>query len=115
MSKPATASVRSSAHDLVQRLAKFFPDSTPVRIPIHFTRLSATQARVESSVIEFGTPREILFASDSELEFAERLRVENSDGSFDAEASVVAVQYHDGKTAVAARFTHKVANWIVKP
>jgi len=24
------------------------------------------------------------------------------------------VQYRDGQTAVAARFTHEVANWIVK-
>jgi hypothetical protein len=41
--------------------------------------------------------------------------VQNSDGSLDVEASVVAVQYHNEQTAVAARFTRDVANWIVKP
>ena len=69
----------------------------------------------ESTVIEFGTPREVLFAASMPLEFADKLRVQNSDGSLDTEASVVAVQYHSGKTAVAARFTQEVANWIVKP
>ena len=29
-------------------------------------------------------------------------------------ASVVAVQYHPGKTLVAARFQGEVPNWIVK-
>jgi hypothetical protein len=69
----------------------------------------------ENTVIEFGTPREVLFAAGMPLEFADKLRVQNSDGSLDTEASVVAVQYHSGKIAVAARFTQEVANWIVKP
>ena len=69
----------------------------------------------ESTVIEYGTAREVLFAARIPLEFADRLRVQNSDGSLDTEASVVAVQYHNGKTVVAARFTQEVANWIVKP
>ena len=58
----------------------------------------------ESTVIEFGTPREVLFACTTPLEFADILRLRNSDGSLDTEASVVAVQYHPGKTIVAARF-----------
>ncbi len=66
-------------------------------------------------MIEYGTPREVLFAARIPLEFADRLRLQNSDGSLDTEASVVAVQYHNGNTVVAARFTQEVANWIVKP
>jgi len=42
------------------------------------------------------------------------LRLRNSDGSLDIEAAVVAVQYHPGKTVVAARFIGDVPNWIVK-
>jgi hypothetical protein len=49
------------------------------------------------------------------LEFADKLRLRNSDGTLDTEACVVAVQYNGGRTAVAARFTGEVANWIVKP
>ena len=65
-------------------------------------------------MIEFGTSREVLFASALPLEFGDRLRVQNADGTLDAEACVVAVQYNAGRTAVAARFTREVANWIVK-
>ena len=69
----------------------------------------------ESTIIEFGTSREVLFACTRPLEFGDILRLRNSDGSLDTEASVVAVQYHPGKTVVAARFLNSVPNWIVKP
>ena len=68
----------------------------------------------ESTVIEFGTTREVLFACNTHLEFADTVRLRNSDGSLDTEASVVAVQYHPGKTIVAARFREEVPNWIIK-
>ena len=98
------------------KLARFFPDATPVRIPVQLSRVSGEEnGSSESTVIEFGTPNEVLFASTLPLEFADRLRVRNSDGSLDAEACVVAVQYHAGLTAVAARFSQPVTNWIVKP
>jgi hypothetical protein len=69
----------------------------------------------ESTVIEVGTAREVLFSSTLPLEFADRLKVQNSDGTLDAEVSVVALQYTSGRTAVVARFTQEVSNWIVKP
>ena len=64
--------------------------------------------------IEFGTSREALFASKLPLEFADRLRLQNSDGTLNTEACVVAVQYNTGKTAVAARFAQDIPNWIIK-
>jgi len=86
-----------------------------VRIPVRLTRLAPDGTPCnESTVIEFGTPREVLFASSLPLEFADKLRLQNSDGTLDAEASVVAVQYDNGCTAVAARFTRQVTTWIVK-
>ncbi len=107
---------------MVAELARFFPEATPVRIPVQFTRSNGSSgdnpggAMVqESTVIEFGTPREVLFACATPLEFADILRLRNSDGSLDTDASVVAVQYHPGKTIVAARFVNSVPNWIVKP
>ena len=112
MASEVTAS-SSAAASIVSQLARFFPEATPVRIPIKLTRVAGNSVG-ESTVIEFGTPREVLFAANTPVEFADTLRVQNSDGSLDAEASVVAVQYHNGRTAVAARFTHDVANWIVK-
>jgi hypothetical protein len=69
----------------------------------------------EQAVIEFGTAREVLFASTLPLEFEDQLQLVNSDGSFDARAIVVAVRYHEGRKAVAARFVGEVGNWIIKP
>ncbi len=115
MAREATASARLPKPSLAGRLAKFFPEATPVRIPITLTRTAReTGTCTENTIIEFGTPREVLFISTIPLEFSEILRLQNSDSSLDVEATVVAVQYHDGQTAVAARFTHEVANWIVK-
>jgi hypothetical protein len=104
---------------LVAGLAGFFPEATPVRIPVQLARtLEASDAAAasfsESTIIEFGTPREVLFASTMPLEFADQVRLRTADGSLDIEASVVAVQYHPGKTVVAARFLKEVPNWIVK-
>lgn len=94
-----------------------------MRIPVQFThsRSASNESRPgaaaveENTVIEFGTSREVLFACTTPLEFADVLRLRNSDGSLDTEASVVAVQYHPGTTIVAARFLTSVPNWIVKP
>jgi hypothetical protein len=69
---------------------------------------------LQDTIIEFGTPREVLFVVDRPLEFADRVLVESTDGSLHAEASVVAVQYHPERTVVAVRFLKHVPNWIVK-
>jgi hypothetical protein len=111
----AAARARVTPESTTARLAKFFPEATPVRIPVQLTRIAGEgKGSSESTVIEFGTPREVLFASTLPLEFADVLRLRNSDGTLDAEACVVAVQYNAGRTAVAARFTQQVTNWIVK-
>lgn len=111
--KSATATARESS---TSKLAKFFPEATPVRIHVRLTRLAnESDAFTESTVIEFGTAREVLFASSLPLEFADKLRLQNRDGTLDTEACVVALQYSGGHTAVAARFTKEVPNWIVKP
>jgi hypothetical protein len=114
LAQQATARMRTAQESSTAKLAKFFPEATPVRIPIHLTRMGQSTAFSESTIIEFGTPREVLFASSLPMEFGDKLRVQNSDGTLDEEACVVAVQYNTGRTAVAARFTHNVSNWIVK-
>ena len=135
---PNQATVRALESDIVSRLARFFPEATPVRIPIRLSRsqnngngsgksgngnadLSAREQQRESenvffqdTVIEFGTAHEVLFVLDRPLEFADRVLVESTDGSLHAEAFVVAVQYHLERTAVAVRFLKHVPNWIVK-
>jgi len=130
---PNPAIARALEKDMVSRLARFFPEATPVRIPIKLSRShgnGGTNGKgmgsasghepandsdfFQDTVIEFGTPREVLFMVDHPLEFADRVLVESTDGSLHAEASVVAVQYHTERTVVAARFLEHVPNWIVK-
>jgi hypothetical protein len=138
---PNQATARALEPDIVSRLARFFPDATPVRIPIKLSRtqssnngnkngnsngsgngngdLTAPEQANENvffqdTVIEFGTPQELLFVLDRPLQFADRVLVESNDGSLHAEAFVVAVQYHLERTAVAVRFLKHVPNWIVK-
>ncbi|HUJ32820.1 MAG TPA: hypothetical protein VLY23_16175 [Candidatus Acidoferrum sp.] len=98
----------------VEKLAQLFPSASPVRLPVRVMTTRAGRRLQENTIIEFGTAHEILFASTLPLEFEDRVRVVNSDGSLDARAKVVAVRYHDGKKAVGARFIGQVEHWIIK-
>jgi hypothetical protein len=142
---PNQATARAPETEIVSRLARFFPDATPVRIPIKLSRMSHNNGNgnfhdsrngngnngnsnhqsnaasdgsekvfFQDTVIEFGTPREVLFVVNHPLEFADRVLLESNDGFLRAEAYVVAVQYHTERTAVAVRFLNHVPNWIVK-
>ena len=131
---PNQATARALEQEIVGRLARFFPEATPVRIPIKLSRARingngngnhaaapepASQKKeddafLQETVIEFGTSREVLFVVNRPLEFADHVVVESKDGTLYAEASVVAVQYHTERTVVAVRFLQNVPNWIVK-
>jgi hypothetical protein len=128
---PNQATACAHEADIVSRLARFFPEATPVRIPIKLSRTNGNgngngngdlavhgheneNVFFQNTVIEFGTTREVLFVLDRPLQFADRVLIESNDGSLHAEALVVAVQYHLGRTAVAVRFLKHVPNWIVK-
>lgn len=100
---------------VVGRLARFFPEATPLRIPVTIRRTGAGHLETEATVIEFGTAREALFASGLALEFADKVFLQNADRSFETEAWVVALQYHNGQAAVAARFVREIPYWVVKP
>jgi hypothetical protein len=116
----AIATARSAQNvSTVAGLARFFPEASPVRMRLQLARIMPGIAPsaapfTESVVLEFGTPREVLFECDTALEFGDDIRLRNADGSFDVTVSVVAVQYYTGKTVVAARFRGEVPNWIVK-
>jgi hypothetical protein len=100
----------------VQELSRLFPSASTVRLPVRVVKMGTGRKRLqERTIIEFGTAQEVLFASNLPLEFEDRVRVVNSNGSLDACATVVAVRYHNGCKAVAARFLHDVENWIIKP
>ncbi|HWX54181.1 MAG TPA: hypothetical protein VN176_06270 [Verrucomicrobiae bacterium] len=114
MSKQASVASSNESDSCLVKLAEFFPGAISVRIPVLVARVGAGTPSGEQTVIEFGTPDTVLFASTLPLDFEDRLRLENSDGSLNIEAEVVAVQLDGAKTAVAARFRGNVPNWIIK-
>ncbi len=98
----------------VGKLAEFFPEATPVSVPV---RLRATDAAgnpfSQETQIEFCTSREVLFAAAVPLEFQERILLESACGSFTADASVAAMRCDNRRRAVAARLARRVPNWIL--
>ena len=115
MTKQGFIASPAAEESCVAKLAEFFPQAIAVRIPVRVSRPGGKPAAVaENTVIEFGTPQEVLFASGLPLDFEDRVHLENADGSLAIEAEIVAMQLHQGKTAVAARFLKSVNNWIIK-
>jgi hypothetical protein len=116
---PKPAPARSSKENgavqpqtgVVQSLAEFFPGAAPLRLAVN---VETESGAAEQTVIEFGTAEEVVFGSRLPLEFGDRLQISNADGSLAATAHVVALQFHAGEAAVAARFSERVSNWIVK-
>lgn len=104
----------SPGQSAVARLARFFPEAWPVRLAVTVTRKECAREESEATVIEFGTPREALFICCLPLEFAERLELRSLELCLRVEARVVAVHYHQGQAAVAARFMQPPACWAAK-
>lgn len=98
--------------DCAEQLARFFPQLPPVRIPVRVSsfrsRKSSTQ---EATVVEFGTEDYAIFLSKLALEFDDRVRLVR-DGGRPTEATVIALQYHQGRKAVAVRFLERPCDWM---
>ena len=69
----------------------------------------------EATVVEFGGAAHAIFLSVLPLEFDDRVRLEAVEQGRPAEATVVAVQYHEGRKAVAVRFFEGHCNWVTQP
>jgi len=98
----------------LERLAQFFPAGTRVKVPVQVARLPFGSSEPMTTVLEYGTPREVIFRCALPMEFGDRVRLTNKDGSLDAEAEVMAVQIGATETLIAARFTAEIPNWIIK-
>jgi hypothetical protein len=98
--------------DCAEQLARFFPRLPPVRIPVRVSSFrSGKLATQEATVVEFGTADYAIFLSKLALEFDDRVRLVR-DGGRPAEASVIALQYHQGRKAVAVRFLDRPCEWM---
>ena len=98
-----------------EQLAQFFPQASAVRIPVQVIspRGGATNLQ-EATVVEFSSASHAIFLSTLPLEFGDRIRLEVRPEGNHAEATVDAVQYHEGQKAVAVRFLNGSHDWVVR-
>lgn len=118
MKRSTEVAVSEREADCAGRLARFFPEASAVRIPVQVTALRGGRAKLrEATVVEFGGTQHAIFVSKLPLEFEDRVRVErdSNQGSASSDATVVAVQYHDGRKAVAVKFAQGLADWVKQP
>jgi hypothetical protein len=109
--------VNEQETDCPAQLARFFPGAAAVRVPVQVTALRGGGAALrEATVLEFGGAQHAIFLSTLPLEFEDRVRVERDCNSGEAtDATVVAVQYHEGRKAVAVKFTEGLCDWVMQP
>ncbi len=98
-----------------EQLARFFPHACAVRVPVQVTsqRGGSTSLR-EATIVEFSSGHHAIFLSTLPLEFGDRVRLEARPQGFQSEATVDAVQYHEGRKAVAVRFLQGPCDWVMK-
>lgn len=98
-----------------EQLARFFPDARPLGLltMLALKRGGSVTVR-ESVVVEYAGGRRAIFASALPLEFDDLIQLENDRGHM-IEAKVIAVQYQQGKTAVAVQISSGQFSWINRP
>jgi hypothetical protein len=95
-------------------LARFFPEAQPVQIPASLWLVRPGSARIQESVlVEFAGAGRVIFSSSLPLEFADRLVLQNEEGRQQA-GRVIAVQYHEGRSAVAVQMNGQLS-WMKRP
>jgi hypothetical protein len=115
LQKADAATLIDGTQNCAEQLSRFFPEVRAVRIPVQITAMRPGRTRLrEASVLEFGGTQHAIFLSTLPLEFADRVTVTGKDRAAIAEASVVAVQYHEGRKAVAVRFSHGPCDWVTQ-
>ena len=99
--------------ECTQQLARFFPKLPAVRIPVQVSSSSYGQDRLkEATVVEFATAEFAIFLSQLALEFDDRVRLARDGGGRTVEGAVIALQYHQGRKAVAVRFLNGPCEWM---
>lgn len=116
MGRSSELTLTANEVNCAEQLARFFPQVIRVRIPVQVTSLRGGETQLrEATVVEFGGREHAIFLSTLPLEFDDRVRVDATREGRPAEAAVVAVQYHEGRKAVAVRFLQGPCEWVTQP
>jgi hypothetical protein len=112
--RTSSLALTANEQDCAEQLARFFPQARPVRIPVQVTASRGGKTRLrEATVVEFGGPEHAIFLSTLPLEFDDHVQIEASGEGSPRQATVVGVQYHEGRKAVAVRFSQGPCDWVV--
>jgi hypothetical protein len=97
------------------QLARFFPEVGPVGTceSMALSRVGASKAS-DMVFVEFAGREKAIFSSSLPLEFGDTVRLATEAGKV-VEAQVIAVQYWDGRTAVAAQVLKGQFSWVNRP
>jgi hypothetical protein len=115
VTRSSEATLIANEQGCTERLARFFPRASAVRVPVQITALRAGNTRLrEATVVEFGGSEHAIFLSSLPLEFDDKVRIERDRNGGTAEATVIAVQYHEGRKAVAVRFSQGPCVWVTQ-
>jgi hypothetical protein len=100
----------------VEMLARFFPETTRVRVAAQVTVFRGPSTKLhETTVVEFASSNHAIFVSSLPLEFDDRLRLHRDRSDAPLNASVVAMHYYDGHKVVAVKLVETPSNWVTRP
>lgn len=115
VSKSGNSALAHQERGSAEPLARFFPQVAPVRIPVQVSCPRGGRAHVrEATVVEFRSSHHAIFLSTLPLEFGDPVRLETSAKGEFLEATVDAVQYQEGRKAVAVKFVNGPNDWVVR-
>ena len=115
MKRTDEATLAVSEPGCAEQLARFFPHASRVQLPVKITALRSGGTHLkETTIVEFGGAEHAIFLSTLPLEFDDRVRMERDGSNGGTEAAVIAVQYHEGRRAVAVRFLQGPCSWVTK-
>ena len=111
--RTSSLALTANEQNCAEQLARFFPQARPVRIPVQVSASRGGKTRLrEAAVVEFGGPEHAIFLSTLPLEFDDRVQIEVTGKANPTDATVVGVQYHEGRKAVAVRFLQGPCDWV---
>jgi hypothetical protein len=97
-------------------LARFFPSAERVQVLVVVTPLRNPSGQMREPVlVEFASAEKAIFSSSLPLEFGDRVQLKQAEGNGETIASVIAVQYHEGRKAVAVEFVDGKCSWVKRP
>lgn len=115
MKRSSDAAVAEREIGCAEQLARFFPEVSAVRVPVQVVAVRTGAKLREATVLEFAGEKHAIFLSTLPLEFDDCVRLQSDKPGNSADATVVAAQYHEGRKAVAVKFTQGRCDWVTRP